>query len=162
MNKIKVILFCCFCMLSYCRAYSHNHNIDTTELGILTYPQLKYRGISRQLKPISSCSYDSLLSVYIEDKLQYLAAFGYEGVYNIKMDISINKKGRVKDVYIYKTYKEWDKIYEIIPKIIKKIKFNPATNNQKATKSKIQVVVKIDTYQYPSDISKKLFPRLTP
>ena len=61
-----------------------------------------------------------------------------------------------------KTYKEWDKIYEIIPKIIKKIKFNPATNNQKATKSKIQVVVKIDTYQYPSDISKKLFPRLTP
>ena len=78
------------------------------------------------------------------------------------MDISINKKGRVKDVYIYKTYKEWDKIYEIIPKIIKKIKFNPATNNRKATKSKIQVVVKIDTYQYPSDISKKLFPRLTP
>lgn len=159
MNKTKLIIGCFFCMLACCNVYGYNQNTDSIVSDTLTYPEFNYRGISRRIKPVSlTCSYDSLLSVYMEDKLQYISALGYDGIYKIKIDLSINKKGEVKKVYVYRKYKEWNKLYRIIPRIIKKIKFKPVTNKYEATKTKIQIIVKIDTYQYPSNISKKLFP----
>lgn len=116
----------------------------------------EYKGLRQEICSKSICC-DSLLSVFVEERIQELASMGYEGKYIIKGVLSVNKKGFVENFSILEKSKDKRVVYDKVYNILQEAKFEIVQQNSNKPTHRINVLLMIDTYQYPSDISKKIF-----
>jgi hypothetical protein len=156
MSKLIFLIFLLSVNFSSCNAGTciKNKNASTKK----EQPLFEYNGVIKKMHSnFNIC--DSLLSIYVENEVQDLASKGYEGRFIIKAKLLISKDGKVKRVAIFDKYKGMNAIYAEVSDALKKATFRPCMFNNSPKKTIIVSLLIIDTYQFPSKISKVVFGR---
>jgi hypothetical protein len=125
MSRLFLLIICIIANVEYCNALCCK---DRSSLLCNETPLFEYRGVVRKMHSnINVC--DSLLSVYIEDKVQDLESKGFEGKFIIKVKLTIRKNGKVKKAAIMEKHKGMEIVYSAVYNELKKVKFKPFMKN---------------------------------
>ena len=153
MNRLVLLIICIFASVECSNALCCN---DKKSLSCKETFSFEYKGVVREMySNINVC--DSLLSVYIEEKVQDLASKGFEGKFLIRARLTIGKNGKVKKAIILSKHKEMRKVYSEVSDVLKDAMFKPCLKNSSPKKTSIMTLLIIDTYQYPSNINRMIF-----
>lgn len=157
MSNFIFLIFLLSINFSNCNAGNCTNNKDASIKKEL--PLFEYNGVIKKMhSSFNIC--DSLLSIYVENEVQDLASKGYEGRFIIKVKLQIGKDGKVKKVAINGKTKEMNAIYTEVSDALKKAAFMPCMINNSPKRTNIVSLLIIDTYQFPSKISKAIFGQI--
>ena len=150
MSRLYLLIICIFASIECCNAgcFSYGDSLPCNEK-----PLFEYKGLIHEMhSSFNVC--DSLLSVYVEHEVQNLAGKGFEGKFLIRAKMLIGKNGKVKRIVILDKCKGMDIIYSEVSDALRKVTFKPSMVNNSPKKTNIVTLLIIDTYQYPSNLSK--------
>ena len=156
MSRLVLLIICIFASIGCCNAGCSN---DGDSLSCNEKPLFEYKGVIREMhSSFNVC--DSLLSVYVENEVQNLASKGFEGKFFIRAKMLIGKNGKVKKIVVLDKRKDMDIIYSEVSYALRKVIFKPCIVNNSPKTTSIVTLLIIDTYHYPSNLSKILFESL--
>ena len=154
MSKFILLILLLSISFSNCNAGTCSNNKDASIKKDL--PLFEYNGVIVKMHSCFNIC-DSLLSVYVENEIQDLASKGYEGRFIIKIKLQIGKDGKVKKITIKNKTKEMNAIYAEVSNALKRATFIPYIINNSPQRANIVSLLIIDTYQFPSKISRAIF-----
>ena len=144
-NSIFVITLILLPLISFenCNSLTQYKSYTTPNLFV------SYKGREYKIYQRTDNSCDSLLSIYLEDNLSRDNCF--EGVFHADVDF-ILKDGVISDISVSCTYMP-DSMKTHIASAIKNLKIRSSTTEL----VQVKVHVKIDLYNYTSQIHKEFF-----